>query len=166
MMTHQERPSNLAAARPARRAGPAKAGGVARVRIASKLYRGLADQARLGLLVALRDGPRPAGELADRTGLSPSRASNHLLCLLECGLVQVEPDGRRNVYRLADPAVGRLLDASDDLLGRVGPLIEACLNYGPPTRRSLRPVRRRDVIATQRAAAGAVAASAQEESQG
>lgn len=110
--------------------------------VETKLFRGLADPARLGILLELRGAPQSAGQLASRLGLSPSNASNHLLCLLECGLVQVESIGRHNVYRLADPAVERLLDASARLLTEVAPAIEACLNYGPPSRRALRPVRR------------------------
>jgi hypothetical protein len=54
-------------------------------------------------------------------------------------IAAVEPRGRYNVYRLSDPAVARLLDASARVLAQVAPLIEACLNYGPPDRRGLRP---------------------------
>ena len=107
--------------------------------IETKLHRGLADPSRLAILRELRRGPLTAGQLASLVGLSAPRASNHLRCLLECGLVAMEPRGRYNVYRLADPAVGRLLDASARLLAEVAPLIEACLNYGPPDRRGLRP---------------------------
>ncbi len=107
--------------------------------IETKLHRGLADPSRLAILRELRRGPLTAGQLANLVGLTPPRASNHLRCLLECGLVAMEPSGRYNVYRLADPAVGRLLDASSRLLAEVAPLIEACLNYGPPNRRGLRP---------------------------
>jgi DNA-binding transcriptional ArsR family regulator len=106
--------------------------------IETKLHRGLADPSRLAILRELRRGPLTAGQIADLVGLTPQRASNHLSCLLECGLVSVEPRGRYNVYRLADPSVGRLLDASARVLTEVAPLIEACLNYGPPSRRSLR----------------------------
>ena len=106
----------------------------------AKLFRGLADPARLGLLVQLRGGPRSAGELARACGLSPSNASNHLQCLLECGLVRVEPRGRHNLYQLADPELARLLEVSERVLSDgAGPLIEACRNYGPPSRRALRP---------------------------
>ena len=101
----------------------------------AKLFRGLADPARLGLLTELRDGPRTAGDLRAAVGLSASNASNHLRCLLECGLVTVELAGRTTIYRLSDPAIGRLLDSSADVLARVAPLIETCRNYGPPVRR-------------------------------
>lgn len=106
----------------------------------AKLFRGLADPARLGLVSALRQGPTSAGELARTCGLTPSRASNHLQCLLECGLVAVEARGRQNVYTLADPLVAGLLDLADGVVsGPAGGLIDACRNYGPPSRRKLRP---------------------------
>lgn len=105
----------------------------------AKFFRGLADSARLRLLVELQHGTRTAGELARACGLSPSNASNHLQCLLECGLVEVEAQGRMNVYSLADPKVAELLDTSARIAhGPAGRLIEACRSYGPPSRRALR----------------------------
>jgi len=106
--------------------------------VETKLFRGLADPARLRILLALRAGPMAPGEIAAQLVLTPSNASNHLLCLLECGLVSVESRGRHNVYGLADPAVDRLLDAGAMLLDVIGPAIEECINYGPPSRRALR----------------------------
>src|SRR5689334_11012303 len=104
----------------------------------AKLFRGLADPARLSLLLRVHTGKCSAGELARDCGLSPSTASNHLQCLLECGLVLVEPRGRQNVYRLADRQVLRLLDASARVLhSSAGALIDACRNYGA-SRRALR----------------------------
>ena len=105
----------------------------------AKLFRGLADPARLGLLLQLATGPRTAGELAQACALSPSNASNHLQCLLECGLVEVEAQGRHNVYSLSHPAIATLLEASEQVLStHAGRLIEACQSYGAPSRRGLR----------------------------
>lgn len=111
--------------------------------VETKLFRGLADPARLRILLAVRTGSRSAGELAALLDLSPSNTSNHLLCLLECGLLKVASSGRSNLYSLADPAVDRLLDAGSALIDVVGPAVEECLNYGPPSRRALRPSRPR-----------------------
>lgn len=130
------------------------------IRTHAKLFRGLADPARLSLLVALRRGPSAAGDLARECSLSPSNASNHLQCLLECGLVAVEARGRQNVYALADPLIAGLLGISDQILrGPAGRLIEACRNYGPPSRRQLRviaatPPRRAGKAAAAQAPAG------------
>lgn len=109
----------------------------------AKFFRGMGDPARLGLLLRLRSGPSAAGDLARECGLSPSNASNHLQCLLECGLVGVEPRGRRNVYRLADPGIARLLAESERLLSsRMRSLIEGCRNYRASSRRALRSAAR------------------------
>ena len=99
------------------------------------LFRGLADPARLGLLLALRQGPCPAGELARRCSLSASNASNHLQCLLECGLVALEVQGRHNVYSLADPLIAGLLEVSERIVAGLP---------GPSSRRVATTVRRRD----------------------
>lgn len=102
-------------------------------------FRGLADPGRLSLLLCLRAGPCSAGDLAAATGLNLSNASNHLQCLLECGLAEVESCGRQNLYRLADPRVATLLASGQRILrGRAGTLIDACQKYGSPSRRSLR----------------------------
>lgn len=113
-------------------------GGSTAVDLEAKLFRGLGDPARLTLLRELAAGPKSAGALATSLGLTPSNASNHLRCLLECGLVAVESEGRFNLYRLSMPSIPRLLDAAAEVLSVAGPAIEKCLAYGPPSRRVLR----------------------------
>ena len=82
----------------------------------AKLFRGFADPSRLSLLEALRDGAKSVSELVERTGLTQPNASNHLACLLDCGLVVREQRGRYAFYRLADERVGTLLGLADRLL--------------------------------------------------
>lgn len=109
----------------------------------AKLFRGFADPSRLSILESLRDDARSVGELVDMTGLAQSNVSNHLACLLDCGLVTREPQGRRVIYRLADERVGTLLGLADDLLEEVAQGVYVCPRYeGPvpisPTRPDLR----------------------------
>ena len=110
----------------------------------AKLFRGFADLSRLAILETLRDGPRTVGDIADDTGLSQPNVSNHLACLLECGLVGRVQQGRFAVYSLADAKAEAILRISDELIeaARVG--IESCSHYhAVPTRaqqhRSARP---------------------------
>ena len=63
----------------------------------------LADEVRREILELLRDGPRSAGDVAQRFPISRPAVSRHLRVLRACGLVVPEQDGRRIVYRL-DPA--------------------------------------------------------------
>lgn len=107
--------------------------------IHAKLFRGLADSGRLGILLRLRTGPASAGELAGACGLTASNASNHLRCLLGCGLVTLEAQGRHNIYRLVDAGIAVVLDASGTLLSSpAGAQMKACCNYESVSRRSLR----------------------------
>jgi DNA-binding transcriptional ArsR family regulator len=108
----------------------------------AKLLRGLGDSSRLQVLEALRDGPLSAGEVVRRAGLSQPNASMHLRCLAECGLVTWEREGRLVHYRIADKQVIRLLDQTEELALRVGPLIEACPRYRQPWREPPPRVRR------------------------
>lgn len=95
----------------------------------AKLFRGLADPSRLGILEALRDGSRTVTEIVAATGLSQSNASSHLACLHECGLVVREPHGRFVHYQLCDEHADALLRAADELLREVARGINQCVNY-------------------------------------
>lgn len=90
----------------------------------ARLFRGFSDPSRLAIVEALRDGPRIVSEVVEATGLAQSNVSNHLACLLGCGLVSRQPQGRFAVYRLSDPRVEQLLAGADDLLATAG--MDAC----------------------------------------
>ena len=63
------------------------------------------------------------------TGLSQPNTSNHLACLLECGLVVREQQGRFAVYSLADERIAALLRLADEVLGTHAAQIAACTHY-------------------------------------
>jgi len=98
----------------------------------AKLFRGFADESRLAIVEALRPGPRNVGDVVEATGLTQSNVSNHLACLLDCGLVLREAQGRYAYYRLSDPRVAELLRSADALLADVAVGVEACGRYDPP----------------------------------
>lgn len=101
------------------------------VAVETKLHRGLADGVRLAILLDLRNGQRTTAQIAESVGVSASEASDRLRCLADCGLAEVVAGGPETAYRLADPSVRRLLDASARALERVAPQVEACANYQP-----------------------------------
>jgi ArsR family transcriptional regulator, cadmium/lead-responsive transcriptional repressor len=108
----------------------------------AKLFRGFSDPSRLSILEALRDDARSVGELVEMTGLSQSNVSNHLACLLDCGLVAREPQGRRVIYRLADERVGTLLSLADDILEEVAQGVYVCPRYEAPANSAPVPISR------------------------
>ncbi|MHC9293893.1 ArsR/SmtB family transcription factor [Mycobacterium sp. LTG2003] len=83
----------------------------------------LSDPTRARILLMLREGPHYPSDLADAIGVSRQTLSNHLACLRGCGLVVVQPEGRRNRYELADR---RIAHALDDLVGLVLAVDPAC----------------------------------------
>ena len=79
------------------------------------LFRGLAEPSRLLILEALRAGPKTVSEILDSTGLTQSNASNHLACLLGCGLVARQQVGRFARYRLSSDRIEALLALGDEV---------------------------------------------------
>ncbi len=100
------------------------------ITLKAKLFNGFADPSRLGIIEALREGPRSVSEIVGTTGLSQSNASNHLACLRDCGLVTSEKRGKYVHYRLSDPRVSELLALAEAVLADVAQGVYACTRYG------------------------------------
>jgi len=66
--------------------------------VVDAIWPALADPHRRALLNALRDGPRPVGELAGQLGLSQPATSKHLRVLREAGLVLVRKEAQQRIY--------------------------------------------------------------------
>lgn len=94
--------------------------------VKAKLFRGLADASRLAILEAVCERPRSVTEVMELTGLTQSNVSNHLSCLLGCGLVVREQRGRFAYYRISDPRVSRLLELGEELLTEVASGVDRC----------------------------------------
>ena len=95
----------------------------------AKLFRGFADPSRPPIMDALPASPLAVHEIVTRTELSQPNVSNHLRCLLDCGLVASDRDGRFIRYRISNPRITALLNDVDALLELVAEGVEACDNY-------------------------------------
>jgi DNA-binding transcriptional ArsR family regulator len=95
----------------------------------AKLFRGLGDPTRLSILESLREGEKSASEIVRETGQSQPNVSNHLACLLDCGLVRNRRQGKNVFYRLSDKKVSKLLEESDSILSEIAHGIYMCVNY-------------------------------------
>lgn len=78
---------------------------------AARLLKSLGNEKRLQLLCLLVDGERSVGELNARLDLSQSALSQHLARMREEGLVTFRRDAQTLYYRIADPAVEKLVAA-------------------------------------------------------
>ncbi len=95
----------------------------------AKLFRGLGDSTRLSILESLREGEKTTSEIVKKTKHNQSNVSNHLACLLDCGLVKNRRERKNIFYRLGNDKVTRLLEESDTILSEIAEGIYLCVNY-------------------------------------
>ncbi|MDF0599189.1 metalloregulator ArsR/SmtB family transcription factor [Psychromarinibacter sp. C21-152] len=80
-------------------------------------FAALADPTRRALIDRLRAGPLPVGRLAADLPISRPAVSQHLRVLSDAGLLEVEPQGTRRLYRLAPDRLRELRAWLDGLWG-------------------------------------------------
>ena len=95
----------------------------------AKLFRGLGDSTRLSILESLSEGEKSTSQIVRETGHSQSNISNHLACLLDCGLVKNRREKKNIFYSLGNKKVSKLLEESDEILADIAHGIYACVNY-------------------------------------
>jgi DNA-binding transcriptional ArsR family regulator len=82
---------------------------------AAALLKALSNEKRLMILCRLGDRELQAGALCPLVGLSQSALSQHLALLREEGLVATRREGQAIFYRIADPAVARVIATLADI---------------------------------------------------
>ena len=98
---------------------------------AACLFRSLGDPSRLAIVAHLVLGEHRVVELTEHLGLAQSTVSAHLKCLLDCGIVEVRPQGRASVYSLAVAGqVLAVLEAAEGLLAATGDAVTVCPRFG------------------------------------
>lgn len=102
---------------------------VRKLSIKAKLFRGLSDSTRLSILESLIMGEKTTTEIVNETGQGQSNVSNHLACLLDCGLVQNRRQGKNTFYSVGNKKISKLLKDSDEILFDLAKGIYECVNY-------------------------------------
>ena len=102
---------------------------IQKLSLKAKLFRGLADTTRLSILECLRNGEKTTSEIVKETNQNQSNISNHLACLLDCGLVRNRREGKNVFYNLNNERVARLLAESDSVLTEIISGLYRCVNY-------------------------------------
>lgn len=65
-------------------------------------------------------------ELVRRLGATQGRISEHMACLVWCGFVQARMQGRKTVYRVANPRVRTLIAKAKQFLSQNEAQIMTC----------------------------------------
>lgn len=80
------------------------------VELAAEVFSLLSDPTRIRIILALRDGELPVGELAELVGRSQTVVSQHLAKLRWAKVVRTRQDGTRVFYSLIDGHARELVD--------------------------------------------------------
>lgn len=98
---------------------------------AACLFHGFSDRSRVAIVRHLLLGEHRVVDLVGHLGLAQSTVSQHLACLVDCGIAQVRPQGRASVYSLAHvDATVELLSAAEKMLALTGDAVTLCGTYG------------------------------------
>ena len=76
-----------------------------------RLLKCMADDTRIRILIYLKNGERCVCEIMRDLNKEQSLISHHLQALRRCGLIKRRREGKKIMYRLADPSILKLLAA-------------------------------------------------------
>ncbi len=96
--------------------------------------RAFSNRTRFAIISELRAGPKSVGELCESLSLEQSLVSHNLKCLLDCGFVTVEREGKNRIYELENETIAPLLGLIDKHVARYRAHLIACKIITPAKR--------------------------------
>ena len=94
------------------------------------LLRAIANETRFAIISLLREKPCSVGEISEKLGFEQSRVSHNLKCLVDCGFVNSEQDGRNRIYALDQKTVCPMLHLMEKHVERYKNHLVACRILG------------------------------------
>jgi len=82
------------------------------------LLKCIADKTRFQILLSLKKSERCVCEIVEKLGKEQSLISHHLQALRGCGLIRRRREGKKIMYRLADPSILGLLTNVEKLANK------------------------------------------------
>ncbi len=76
----------------------------------------MSNATRLRIVHALRDGPCRVSDLAQTTGLTSAKVSQHLAVLRSHGIVAATRQGSEMIYRITTPKIEHICDLMREVL--------------------------------------------------
>lgn len=84
---------------------------------AAECLKTLAHPHRLRIVQLLLGGRYTVGELAESCGIPSHMASEHLRLMQRCGFLDVQKEGRRAYYTIAEPHLASIMNCIEDRFG-------------------------------------------------
>lgn len=94
------------------------------------LLRAIANETRFAIISLLKEKPFSVGEICEKLGFEQSRVSHSLRCLVDCGFVNSEQDGKNRIYALDDKTVRPMLQLMEKHVERYRQHLVACRILG------------------------------------
>jgi DNA-binding transcriptional ArsR family regulator len=94
-------------------------------RLYREFFRALGNHTRFVIVQLLRERPHYVNEIVERLQIGQSRVSHSLACLLNCGFVEWEWQGKNKVYRLNSDLLP-ILSGIEKHLARFAPALDSC----------------------------------------
>ena len=94
-------------------------------RLYREFFRALSNQTRFSIVQLLRERPHYVNEMVEKLGTEQSRISHNLACLLNCGFVEWEWNGKNKVYRL-NSDLQPILTGIEKHLVKYAPALDSC----------------------------------------
>ena len=89
-------------------------------------FKALSNGTRLRIIDLLRKGPRNATEISEVLDIEQSMVSHNLACLINCGFVLANQNGKTKVCSLNKKTVLPLLEIIDRHVEQYGKNLEGC----------------------------------------
>lgn len=94
--------------------------------VLARFFQAISDPNRLALIEFLAEGERSATECVQLLELTQSRASSHLACLTNCGLITSRRQGRFVFYRVEDQRVIDLVRLGVEIAANHAEAVATC----------------------------------------
>lgn len=89
-------------------------------------FKALSNKTRFEIINALRKGPKSVSDIIKKTGFEQSRISHNLKCLIDCGFVENNRNGKQVIYSLNNETVKPLLELIDKHIGKYSAHLKQC----------------------------------------
>ena len=83
----------------------------------AEIFRLMGEPNRLHIILAVRNDPKPVGQIAEMLGLSPSLVSHHLRLLRATRILKATRRGKQVYYSAADQHVERMISDMTEHVG-------------------------------------------------
>ena len=94
------------------------------------LLKAIANETRFSIISLLKEKPFSVGEICEKLGFEQSHVSHSLKCLVDCGFVNAEQDGRNRIYALDDKTIRPMLQLMERHVERYKNHLIACRILG------------------------------------